>query len=170
MSSRKDVAARPPAEPPFELHITTAPEDEKVIDGHGAEGDPDLVLHFGVCRQAGLLVGAGQPREIVFGQVPRAMVLAQLDNELEWAVGQAPEEYAVLNACRAWRYAFDGTFVSKLAGGEWALRHLQQPFHSVLVTMALARQRGLTSDGLDAGRVHAFVADVRALIGRSGPG
>ena len=40
------VAQHPVAQPAFELHLTTAPEDTKVIDGHHRGGDPDLVLHF----------------------------------------------------------------------------------------------------------------------------
>jgi hypothetical protein len=47
------VARHPVAEPAFELHLTTAPEDTKVIDGHQRGGDPDLVLHFAMCRTAG---------------------------------------------------------------------------------------------------------------------
>src|SRR5687768_4353514 len=46
----RDAAARPEPRPPFELHVTTDPHDRKVIDGHGHPGDPDLVLHFAICR------------------------------------------------------------------------------------------------------------------------
>ena len=87
--------------PPFELHVTTAPQDRKVVDGHGHPGDRDLVLHFAVCSFArlhdGLRRGALAP-----------LVLTQLADELTWAADHAPSEYAVLNACRAWRYAVDG--------------------------------------------------------------
>ena len=45
----RSVAAAPTARPAFELHVTTAPADRKVVDGHGHPGDLDLVLHFAIC-------------------------------------------------------------------------------------------------------------------------
>lgn len=53
------VAANPQAAAPaFELHMTTAASDTKVIDGHGHGGDPDLVLHFAVCRVSAEAIGS----------------------------------------------------------------------------------------------------------------
>jgi hypothetical protein len=76
------VAQHPAAEAAFELHLATAPEDTKVLDGHHRSGDPDLVLHFAVCRKAGRLVGPGPPAVEVFGPVADDLVLAQLLSEL----------------------------------------------------------------------------------------
>jgi streptomycin 3"-adenylyltransferase len=84
------AARHPAAEPAFELHVTTAPEDTKVIDGHDRGGDPDLVLHFAVCRAAGRLLGRGLPGADVFGPVAGDLVLAQLSAELRWGVEHAP--------------------------------------------------------------------------------
>jgi hypothetical protein len=53
------VARCPMASPAFELHLTTGDTDAKVVDGHCAGGDPDLVPHLAVCRQAGRLLGPG---------------------------------------------------------------------------------------------------------------
>ncbi|MEW1837305.1 hypothetical protein AB0392_05035 [Nonomuraea angiospora] len=38
------VTLYPKAQPPFELHVTTAPDNTKVVDGHGHEGDPAAEL------------------------------------------------------------------------------------------------------------------------------
>src|SRR5258706_1991309 len=52
-----DNAAHPAAPWPFLLHMTTdpadTPEDDRVVVGGG---DSDLVMHYAVCRAAGLSV------------------------------------------------------------------------------------------------------------------
>jgi Domain of unknown function (DUF4111) len=153
------AARHPEARPAFELHLTTGPEDRKVVDGHLRDGDPDLVLHFAVCRAAGRLLGPGRPADQVFAPVPGELVRAQLEAELRWAAEQSPGEYAVLNACRAWRYAADGTLVSKIDGGEWALSRVPGPDRE-LIAAALARQRGQPAGGLDPAAVRRFVRGV----------
>jgi hypothetical protein len=153
------AARHPAARPAFELHLTTGPEDRKVIDGHGHGGDPDLVLHFAVCRAAGRLLGPGRPADQVFAPVPGELVRAQLTAELRWAAEESPGEYAVLNACRAWRYAVDGTLVSKIDGGEWALSRATGPDRE-LIAAALARQRGQPAEGLNPAAVRRFVRGV----------
>lgn len=149
------VAAHPVPRAAFELHVTTAPADEKVVDGHGHPGDLDLVLHFAVCHALGL------PG---FAPVPRELVLAQLADEMTWAAQHNPTEYAVLNACRAWRYAVDGELVSKVDGGRWAETRLEGP-DLALVRAALACQEGEAGIDLDADAVRAFVASRRDVIG-----
>jgi streptomycin 3"-adenylyltransferase len=157
------AAGRPTAAPRYELHLTTAPADRKVVDGHTRGGDPDLVLHFAVCRAAGRPLGAAPPAAEVFAPVPAPLVLAQLDQELRWAVGHAAGEYAVLNACRAWRYAVDGALVSKVDGGVWAAERVD-PADRVLVEAALARQRCASTAVLDPAAVTEFVRRVGAYL------
>jgi hypothetical protein len=150
------VAQHPVAEPAFELHLTTAPEDTRVIDGHQLGGDPDLVLHFAVCRRGGRLMGPGLPPAEVFGPVADGLVFAQLATELHWSAEHAPGEYAVLNACRAWRFAVDGALVSKVDGGEWALGRIPGPDRE-LVKIALDKQRSIPAAELDRSVVKQFV-------------
>ncbi|SEG15234.1 protein of unknown function [Saccharopolyspora kobensis] len=150
------AAQHPTARPEFELHVTTAPEDTKCVDGRDREGDPDLVLHFAVCRNAGRLLGPGRPAPEAFAPVPDDLVLAQLASELRWCTGHAPGEYAVLNACRAWRFAVDGALVSKVDGGRWAL-DLVSGADGELVRTALDRQRCLPAAELDPRAVQRFV-------------
>lgn len=54
--------------------------------------------------------------------------------ELRWALSHASTGYAVLNACRAVRFAEDGRLCSKIDGGEW---YLAQHRHSPAVRAAL---------------------------------
>ncbi|RKT88557.1 streptomycin 3-adenylyltransferase [Saccharopolyspora antimicrobica] len=150
------AAQHPTARPAFELHVTTAPEDTKYVDGHDREGDPDLLLHFAVCRSAGRLLGPGRPAPEVFATVAEDLILAQLARELRWSTGHAPGEYAVLNACRAWRFAVDGALVSKIDGGRWALDRVSGP-DGELIRTALDRQRRLSAAELDPRAVQRFV-------------
>lgn len=147
------VAADPTARPPFELHVTTGPSD-KDVDGEGHPGDPDLVLHFAVCHSRGV------PG---FAEVPSSLVRAQVANELEWAAEHNPSAYAVLNACRAWRYRVDGSLVSKVDGGRWALEQLTGDERD-LVRTALAIQTGDSEAPLDPARVRAFALRIRDVI------
>lgn len=153
----REAISQPTSRPSFELHVTTAPQDRKVVDGHGHPGDPDLVLHFAVCRSLG---------HQVFAHVPRGLVMAQLADELTWAVDHAAPAYAVLNACRAWRYAVDGSFVSKLDGGRWAEERLPEP-ESTLVRRATALQSGESAAPVEPSAAHTFTLRLRDVI-RSG--
>jgi aminoglycoside adenylyltransferase-like protein/nucleotidyltransferase-like protein len=148
------VAAAPTARPAFELHVTTAPDDRKVVDGHGHPGDLDLVLHFAICH------ALGYPP---FAEVPPSLVLAQVTDELAWAAEHNPSEYAVLNACRAWRYAVDGALVSKVDGGRWAETRLDEP-ERTMVREALALQSGDQAAVLDSSAVRSFAKRLRDVI------
>ena len=148
------VAAAPTARPAFELHVTTAPGDRKVVDGHGHPGDLDLVLHFAVCHALGYAP---------FAEVPPPLVLAQVTDELAWASEHNPSEYAVLNACRAWRYAVDGALVSKVDGGRWAEPRLTGS-ERTLVREAIALQSGEATSPLDPDVVRTFVGRLRDVI------
>jgi hypothetical protein len=142
----------------FEVHIASP---DKVVVGTGHTGDADLILYAEVCRRSGLAAG-GPPASSVFGAVPRSRLVTAMLVELEWGVSSASFEYAVLNACRALRFATDGSLQSKVAGGEWYLA--AHPDESV-VRAALARQRGRVADEPAHDDVVAFVAAARRQIG-----
>jgi streptomycin 3"-adenylyltransferase len=90
-----------------------------------------------VCREHAVAV-LGPPATEVFDPIPRDVVLSAIVDELRWAKRHASTGYAVLNACRAKRFAVDGRLVSKVAGGEWYLaRHGPDP----VVSAALGFQR-----------------------------
>jgi hypothetical protein len=119
------VAADPPRRPPFELHVTTGPSPQTHLGGPAA-ADPDLLLHFAVCRRAGLAVAGPAPVE-VFTEPPRAWLLERAAAELRWATRHGTFAYRVLTACRAWRYLEDDVLGSKVDGGRWARARLADP-------------------------------------------
>jgi streptomycin 3"-adenylyltransferase len=158
---------------PFEVHLAVSPEQATVVPGAGRGGDPDLVLYVEVCRRSGL-VAAGPPAASVFGAVPAERLSAAIAAELEWGLAEASFHYAVLNACRAVRFAVDGALVSKVAGAEWYLRAAplgegrDAPTGGVeaagLVRAALARQLGEPVEEPAAEAVAAFVTAARDFV------
>ena len=153
-ASLKDLSPRPQ----FELHVATG-ASAKVVDGAGHSGDPDLVMHYVVCRERGVAL-YGPPPAAVFPKVPRQELLETLLHELAWGLEHAPARYAVLNACRAWAYAEDSGLVSKVQGAEWALA---KAIDRDLVRQALASQAGGPEFPTDE-RVADLVRQARAAL------
>ncbi len=139
---REEVAQAGGRRTDFEVHVTTDPNDRKVVTGAEDSGDPDLILHIAVCRQSAIAVLGPDPM-MVFAGVDPTLVISQMIEELTWALGQGSEAYAVLNACRARFYLEHREFCSKLEGGRWAENRLDA---SGLIDRSLAAQEGLGAD------------------------
>lgn len=173
------AAASEPRPPwPFLRHVVTGPAvtalNARVVrPGKGPEavaGDRDLLMHYAVCRAAGHALCGPPPRDLI-GPIARADILAYLADELSWGLGNAPECYAVLNACRARLYLSDGAIVSKIAGGEAALQRGTGP--DDVIVRALAQQRDARPDRHQADKpaaadAIAFVQATAALLRTSG--
>ncbi len=156
--------ARQPAPPwPFTLHVTAGPgkPGRTVRPGSRSLGDPDLLMHYAVCRAAGWPVCGPPPQELI-GVVPRRAILDYLAGELGWGTGHAPEAYAVLNACRALIYLTDHVIVSKITGGEAVLSRGTGP--AEVIERALAQQRGSEPDRPPASDAVSFVLATAATL------
>ncbi|QNS02785.1 aminoglycoside adenylyltransferase domain-containing protein [Streptomyces xanthii] len=123
---------------PFEVHVRASAEERVVVPGAGHAGDPDLVLHCAVCRDHPYAV-CGPPASEVFGPVPAERVVTAMLDELRWGLDQADSTYAVLNACRALRFAEGGGLCSKVGGGRW---YLSRHGGHTTVAAALSHQLG----------------------------
>ncbi len=145
-------AARPSEPWPFQLHIQArAPgagppgaqraESAQVLRGTEQPGDADLLMHYAVARSSGWPV-VGPPPATLIGAIPREVILGYLASELDWGREHGQEAYCVLNACRALVFLADGLIVSKLAGGQTALR---RGGPAALIQRALDQQRGLAT-------------------------
>jgi streptomycin 3"-adenylyltransferase len=156
-------ASTPSEAPRFELHIAT--QEGVVVDGLKHAGDPDLVAHFAMTRARGLALLGPSPGE-VFAAVDRASVLRCFADDLTWALDRGLTGYAVLNACRALRFARDGGLYSKLEGGTWALDEgIGDP---ALIAAALRRQQG-ADEVVDADAAASFASSVREELAVAGP-
>jgi hypothetical protein len=169
------VADDPPSRPPFELHVTTGPASRTHLGGTAA-ADPDLLLHFAVCRRSGLAVVGPDPVE-VFAEPPRDWLLDRAAAELRWAARNGSFAYRVLTACRAWRYLEDDVLGAKVDSGHWARLRLADPSRAVaappgaaaLVDAALAAQLGhapMPAAPADLAAADRFLA---AVLDRFGP-
>jgi streptomycin 3"-adenylyltransferase len=150
-------ASRPAVPWPFLMHIGTGAVGEHLTHGAQIEGDADLLMHYAVCRAAGIAL-LGPPPADVIGPVGRHLILAYLADELGWGLANASESYAVLNACRALAFCLDGQIMSKVAGGEAALRRGLGP--AVLVRDALRVQTGQVASWRPRPQAIAFVQNV----------
>jgi streptomycin 3"-adenylyltransferase len=112
----------------------------RLVYGTECSGDPDLIMHYVVCRAAGITL-YGAPAGELIGPVARGVVLTYLAGELDWGLEHGTESYAVLNACRALEFLDGGLVVSKIAGGEAVLRRGTCP--GELIRQALDQQRAI---------------------------
>ncbi|MCX4734362.1 aminoglycoside adenylyltransferase domain-containing protein [Streptomyces sp. NBC_01363] len=143
----------------FEVHINTTVDETEIVTGAGGSGDPDLILHSAVCRSHAISVLGPMPAR-TFGPVPRDRILAAMVGDLQWALDRGSAAYAVLNACRAIRFAEEGRLCSKLDGAEWyTARHPDE----AVVTAAMAYQR-CGDEGPNVKEAAQFVAEVRGRL------
>jgi hypothetical protein len=162
-------AARAQEPWPFLLHVARDPGGgrTRIVDGGERPGDPDLLMHYTVCRAAGWPMRGPAPTELI-GSVPRPVILGYLAGELRWGIEYGSEAYAVLNACRARVFLADGRVVSKVAGGSIALAQGLGP--GAIIRRALDQQQGRVPSQ-DPGRdavefVLAVAAALRSAAGR----
>ena len=165
------AARTPTADPGYELnlntgrampfHVSYAPGDDR------GEGKHWYAIDRAILRERGrVLVGPAAAE--VFAAMPRAVMLRLLAESIRWhdEAGIARGDDAVLNACRALRYAHEGRWWSKQAAGEWAVERLAD---GGLVSDALAVRRG-TGDGLGAARVRRFLHEARGSLEQAADG
>jgi hypothetical protein len=156
-------AASPHAPWPFLPHVRAGPDDARarVVRGDELPGDPDLLMHYAVCRAAGWPAHGPGPPELI-GAVGRRAILGYLAGELRWGAEHQSEAYAVLNACRALVFLADGQIVSKVAGGSIALaRGLGPP---ALIDRALDQQHGMSPEQAAAPDARDYILAAAAAL------
>jgi hypothetical protein len=126
--------------PRFQVHVAIGGPDGgvRVMDGRGHAGDPDLILHIAVCRVAADAI-VGPPAPELLGGIPDTAVRDAMRAEIAWGRTNAPPEYLVLTAARAWLFSETRRIASKMEAGEWAAERDPEPD---VIRVALARQRG----------------------------
>ena len=147
----------------FELNLNTGPG----MALHLAFGPADEPAHWFVVDRAiardHARSLAGPPPGETFAAIPRRDLLAALAAALRWhdENREVAGENTVLNACRAWRYAVEGTWSSKGEAARWARPRLADPS---VVDAALARRVGAPGDAVDRTAVAALVDRVRSSL------
>ncbi len=120
-----DCASSAPENPTFEFAISTGENWETEVEYGGVYDE--LSLDFAICRKYGQTLYGLAPVE-VFAVVPDERLKEILRKIIEWhrkhifhPFHDPLGHYAVLNACRAWRFAEEKVLCSKTGGGEWLL-------------------------------------------------
>jgi hypothetical protein len=102
----------------------------------------------------------GPSVENVFAPISRAALIGLLIESIRWHRANAPTgSDAVLNGCRALRFAADGTWSSRRHAGEWAIKRGHNP--KVIVEALRARESGAL---LDRDSVQPFLRHAEAAL------
>jgi hypothetical protein len=160
----RDAIGAPTRRLGFELNLNTGSGlPDHVSFDPGAEPAHWFLLDVAAARLHGRALFGPAPQALI-GPVAEADLRAALIESLQWHREHEPTSAnAVLNACRSWRYAAEGTWSSKPDGGRWAL---DRGADAVLVREALASHAGATGE-LDPAAVATFLAEVAAALGHS---
>lgn len=143
-------------EPGYELNLNTGQSMPFVVS-FAPEGETHwYAVDRAVVREHGVAL-AGPPPAQLFAPIAPAALLERVIESIRWYAANrwAGADDAVLNACRAWRYACERAWSSKAAAGRWALERTGDPS---LVEDALAARRGGVA--LARERADAFLDDV----------
>ena len=159
---RLATVREPSIEAAFELNLNTGARME-----FRAEFEPGpkethwFPIDRSILAQHGIVL-FGPHSEDVFARFPRAQLLPVVLEAVRWhSNGLARGDDAVLNACRAWRYAVEEVWSPKPAAGAWALA---QPDPPKLVAAALKARSG--SGRLDPAAVRLFLQTTARRIER----
>ena len=157
------AAAAVDVAPAFELNLNSGAGMDFRLDRapDPAEGHW-FAIDRAILRRHGVALSGPAP-DLVFGPIPRRSLLAVLADSLRWHAmeGASPEE-AVLNACRALRFALTDEWSSKASAGVWALDHVAD---RGIVRAALAARSGGETPAADEAR--AFVDGVLARLAQT---
>jgi hypothetical protein len=145
----------------FELNLNTGRAMVFTFQTDASEASSHwYVIDRAILREHGRAL-FGPPAHELFAAIPRATLLRALSESVRWHSGDemARDDDAVLNACRAWRFAAEGVWSSKRDAGNWAYTRLDDPD---VVTRALEEYSG---DGqLGREQVDAFLRRILHLL------
>jgi aminoglycoside adenylyltransferase-like protein len=126
-------------------------------------GDHWYALDRAILREHAVAL-AGPPASTVIEPIDRGRLVRRLRASLEWHVSADDRELdnAVLNACRALRFAREGEWSSKQSAARWAVEH---GFEPDLVLAALRAREG--GPPPDRRNVEVFLAKAAEILGES---
>jgi Domain of unknown function (DUF4111)/Nucleotidyltransferase domain len=138
---RQRTARSASAELDFELNLNSGRGMALRVDEiPGSAAGHWFPIDRSILSQAGVAI-LGPPAGEVFAAVDLNALLPQLLESVRWHRRSGEDAGdAVLNACRALRFAEEGRWSSKTAAGQWAVERGETP--SDLVEAAIAARRG----------------------------
>jgi hypothetical protein len=148
----------------FELNLNTGASMPFRVDFEPAEARHWFALDRAILRAHGMPL-FGPPAEDVFAVISRTALLGVLVQSVRWHRANAPTSSdALLNACRALRFAADGTWSSKRHAGDWAIKRGHS--RKIIVEALGARKSG---EPLDRGSVRSFLRKAEVALRTAKP-
>lgn len=154
---RREIAASPPEGAAFEVNTNGGPRMPTAVHLDAA-AEPGFwyVLDRAVAYRSGVTV-SGPPPRAIFADVPRPTIVKAMRESMAWhRTHEQATHYAVLNACRAWRFAETDVLGSKLEGAAWARDRWPD---TGVIDAAIALRHGEAA-ALDAAAVDALLSAV----------
>jgi hypothetical protein len=159
---RLGATCEPSTDAGFELNLNTGAGMDFRADLEPGENESHwFPIDRSILSQHGIAL-AGPPADEVFAEIPRPLLGPVVLQSLRWHVRTTgARDDAVLNACRALRFAIEGVWSSKPAAAAWVLERRDAP---QIVRRALAARHG--GERLDPDDVGRFLHDTLAEIER----
>ena len=163
-----EQALRPTRSLRFELDLNTGGEGDRLLTALGDEPWHWYLIDLAIAHEHGVSL-SGPPASEVIGKPPRGDVLEALLAGMRWSLEAEPGSWdTVLNACRAWRFAAEGEWVSKSEAAGWGGERGGDPELAAWALAARLRERD--PFGPSGGpkriteRVRAFVERAMAAV------
>ncbi|MBR6524846.1 MAG: DUF4111 domain-containing protein [Clostridia bacterium] len=144
----ESVCREMPYPAPFEVHFSNMWREEIRQDAEGycmrVQGtDPDLTTHVLSLRHSNLQVLGPQAMR-VFGPVKKENCLNAMYLDTDHVQEKLMKNaiYIILTLCRAVAYKQENLVLSKVEGGEWAIRNMPSRFQAVIQAAVNAYREG----------------------------
>ncbi len=150
----------------FELNLNTGEGIPLLLQRGGASGEVGwhwFPIDRSVLAQAGVAI-FGPPARELFAPISPAELAPVLCESVRWHREHPGPSDAVLNACRALRFAEESRWSSKPAAGRWAAQRGLAPGNLVAAALKARTEGG----ALDPAEVAAFLSGIEKSMRRDG--
>ena len=160
---------------PYELHYSKMHEEafRKKINFANNKCDHDLAAHFVITKQHGICL-YGKPASNIFPDVPARIYLKSIVKDFNWSYKNVMRgsntglcwvpPYAVLNTCRLLAYIKEGLVISKIAGGQWAIKNLPKKYNSLILAALAEHRQSNKSNTAEAAILKQFMRYAKRTI------
>lgn len=95
--------------------------------------DEDLAAHFTIIKQRGISL-YGKAILEVFGEIEDKYYLDSILLDINNATEDILENpiYIILNVCRVYAFIKNHVYLSKLEGGQWGIKYLNEAYHPII--------------------------------------
>ena len=146
----------------YELNLNSGADVHELVIYDYKKDDPHwFVLDAAIARDRGIAITGPAP-SVLIAEIPRDQILEALRSSIAWHRTHEATYLTVLNACRSWRYAIEGTWASKTEAARWAS---SRSTHHGLIEAAMDARRageaGLVGPAATGGFLDEVLTELR---------